>query len=460
MSTWSSLDPRATAAWTEFAATGAAEADNERFQKRLHRPGWVHAYPPVVFREAAADEVTELGLRLAELVSDFPRRAFGEDLEAWAGYLGVPAEDAELMISALRHPRTGRAATAIMRPDLVVTDDGLRLVELNVSTPMGGMSTIAPYTEATLDSEYARFLAARGLTPEAAATSHVWLDMFVGLLREHETERPLHVFEAIANPADSDSGRRFFVDMIRSGGYEISCGLVTDLELDEEGASFEGRRVDVVVTMYTWHETKKHVPPALTRRLMELDIAEKIDFIGAPATALHDNKGNLALLTEPEFDHLLSDEERSLARAHVPETFRLRADTLDRALAEREELICKPASAYGGKDLAFGFTQDDGQWRVLLTERLADPNETYVLQRRLRPAVVDVPGADPAGREVVLAPLVFGGRFAGTFLRQAPPRSASAINASSGAEAAGVLTFEPYPAPPHSPPSPSSYKEL
>ncbi|GHD56841.1 hypothetical protein ACFQL8_03515 [Streptomyces goshikiensis] len=446
MSAWSSLDPRATDAWADFIASGgeagaaAAAADAERFQARLHRPGWVHMYPPPVLHKAAAEEVAEVGVRLAGLVTAFPRRVFGDDLGAWAAYLGIPAEDADLMAQALRHPRTGRAATAVMRPDLVVTDDGLKLVELNVSTPMGGLSTLAPYTAATLDSAFGRFLAGRGLTPGGPATSRIWLDMLAGLVRV-PADRPLRVFEAIANPADIDSGRRFFVDMIRSGGYEISCGLIADLELTDEGVFFEGERIDAVVTMYTWHETKNHVPPALTRRLMELDRALKVDFIGAPATALYDNKANLALFSEPEFEALLTEEERALVRAHVPPTFRLRADTLDRAVAGREELICKPASAYGGKDMAFGFASDDAAWRALMAERLADPRERYVLQRRLRPAVVVLPGANPPGREMVLAPLVFGGRYAGTFLRQAPPRPESTINASSGAEAAAVLTF-------------------
>lgn len=427
-------------AWTDFAATGEAETDRKEFTERIHRPGWTHMYPPQIFSAEAAQEMTTVALRLSELISSVPRRIFGDDLDAWVGYLGIPAEDARLMCEALRRPHLARVATSFMRPDLVVTDEGLKLVELNVATSLGGLSTCAPYTRATRDSTYARFLKARGLHVESPDTSKVWLEVFADLVQRHG-DGPLHVFEATADPADIDGGRRFFVDMIRSAGYQVSCGLVHDLELTDDGVHFEGARIDAIFTAYTWHETKHFVPPALTRRLMELDTEGKVDFIGSPAAALYDNKANLALLFDDAFADVLGEEERALVQAHVPATFRLREDTLDRATAEREQLLCKPASAYGGKDIVFGHATDEDRWRAVLDERLQDATERYVLQRRMPPAVVGLPGVTPPEREVVLAPLVFGGRCAGVFLRQALPRPESTINASSGAESAGVLTF-------------------
>lgn len=434
---WSALDPRAVTAWADFEATGEADLDRKEFTERIHRAGWTHPYPPQLLTAEAAEETGTVGARLAELISGFPRRVFGDDHRAWARYLGVTAADAELICEALASPRLARVATAFMRPDLVVTDAGLKLVELNVATSLGGLSTCAPYLAATRDSAYARFLAARGLCVEAPDTSRVWLEVF-GSLTERHTDGPLHVFEAVADPEDIDSGRRFFVDMVRSAGHEVSCGLVHDLHLTDEGAFFEGRRIDAVFTAYTWHETRRFVPPALTRRLMDLDAARKVDFIGSPAAALYDNKANLALLFE--YAHLLTDEERALVERHVPETFRLTRQTLERAVADREQLLCKPTAAFGGKDMTYGLALDDTAWRTLLMEHLRERDERHVLQYRVPPAVVDLPGASPPAREVVLAPLVFGGRFAGTFLRQAPPREESVINASSGAESAGVLS--------------------
>jgi hypothetical protein len=441
---WSWLDSQALAAWDDFTAAQDTEDDRERFQKTLRRPDWDTAYPPPVLTTDAAHEIATAGTHLAELISQFPRRVFGDDLTAWADYLGVPAEDTALITEALQQPRLRHIATAFMRPDLVLTDDGLKLVELNVATSLGGLSTLAPYTAATRASSYAAFLADRGLHVDAPDTAKIWLEVFAGLVRSRGT-KPLHVFEATADPADLDGGRRFFAEMIRSAGHRISHGLITDLDLTDTGVTYENEPVDAIFTAYTWHETKQFVPPTLTRKLMELDTAGHVDFIGSPAAALHDNKGNLALLHAPEFTHLLTPHEQTLITTYIPETFRLRPHTLDQAIAQREHLICKPASAYGGKNLEFGFTRTDTEWRTLLQSRLDDPHERYVLQQRQHPAVVPVPGAEPpTGREVVLAPLIFGGTYAGIFLRQAPPRPQSTINASNGAEVAAVLTFQPH----------------
>ncbi|MFD7922989.1 hypothetical protein ACFV3R_27685 [Streptomyces sp. NPDC059740] len=442
MSAWDWLDPRAVAAWREFDGGEAVAADRRAFQERLSRPGWVHTYPPQVLTESAVGTTTSVALQLSALICDFPRRVFGDDLTGWAHWLGLPEADVELTTEALRRPHLAGIATAFQRPDMVVTDEGLKLVELNVAASLGGLSTCAPYAAAAADSAYAGHLAARGLQMHATDTSRVWLEVFGRLVRRRPADgAPVRVFEATANPADTAGGRRFFADMVRSAGYAFSGGLVHDLELTDDGAFFEGERVHAVFTGYTWHEAKRFVPPALTRRLVELDTAGKVDFVGSPAAALHDNKANLALLFDPAHAGLLDARERDLVERYVPETFTLAPGTEERALDGRADLLCKPASAYGGKDIVFGCVLSDQEWAAELRKRLADPTERYVVQRRVRPARVVLPGLDPAEREMVLAPLVFGGEVAGIFVRHAPPRPDSTINTSSGAEAAGALTL-------------------
>lgn len=73
-----------------------------------------------------------------------------------------------------------------------------------------------------------------------------------------------------------------------------------------------------------------------------LGTARTIDLVGSPATALFDHKANLELLTTHR--DLLDPAEQTLVSQHVPETFRLTESTMERAVAERERLVCKPGS--------------------------------------------------------------------------------------------------------------------
>jgi glutathionylspermidine synthase len=437
------MDERYLAAWQLIRGrpelSDVLAADRQALEQALHRPGWSYAYPPPVLSAAAEAELESAGPALARLITDLPQRVFGEDFQAWANFLGVYGEDAQLVVAAAATPRFRDRALLFMRPDLIVTEQGLRLVELNVSTPLGGLSTHDPYRRVIGGLQVARLLDEQGVRLRAPEMAPIWLAALARAIGERSS--PCTVFEATANPADLDSGRRFLLDLLESGGYRVCAGLVTDLQLGDDGVHYQGNRIDVVYTAYTWYETKRYVPAGLTSQLMELDRRNQVAFINAPATALFDSKANLELLTGPQHRHLMTAPERKLVERYVPETFRLTSDSYQRALEEQHELICKPALAYGGKGVSYGPAMSSSAWRSLLDERLAESHEeAYVCQACVAVAAVQVPALDTAPRNISLGPLVFGGRYAGTFYRQLPARSGSVINASQGAEVGAVLT--------------------
>jgi hypothetical protein len=103
--------------------------------------------------------------------------------------------------------------------------------------------------------------------------------------------------------------------------------------------------------------------------------------------------------------------------------------------------VCKPALAYGGKGVSYGPAIPAPEWRSLLSDRLQDPTgETYICQQYLSLAELPVPTLDDGPRQICFGPLVFGGRYAGTFYRQLPSSNHAVINASNGAEVAGTFT--------------------
>jgi uncharacterized circularly permuted ATP-grasp superfamily protein len=154
------------------------------------------------------------------------------------------------------------------------------------------------------------------------------------------------------------------------------------------------------------------------------------------------SKACLALLSDARFDRLFDDEQNAVRRAHVPWTRVLREekvdfegrshDVFDLARKSRERFVIKPTSGYGGRDVMIGCETVQDAWE----QRLDDAAESFgewTIQ-----AYVDIPEEffpvvgpkllfEP--RKVNLNPYLFGGRYAGSFVRLSKE---SVINVSVG----------------------------
>ncbi len=101
-------------------------------------------------------------------------------------------------------------------------------------------------------------------------------------------------------------------------------------------------------------------------------------------------KATFALLDDPEHAHLFSVAEISALRRHIPWTRKLRdgvttyrgrpIDLFDFAAANREKLVLKPNSDYGGKGVVLGWEGDEARWQQALYDAI---DGSFVLQERV-----------------------------------------------------------------------------
>ncbi len=105
------------------------------------------------------------------------------------------------------------------------------------------------------------------------------------------------------------------------------------------------------------------------------------------ATALHGNKCLFALMSDPANAAWFSSEEREAIDRHVPWTRIVTeaargpgeapVDTLRR---DRERLVLKPATDFGGRGVVLGWRAGEAEWDAALAEALRRP---YVVQARV-----------------------------------------------------------------------------
>ena len=154
------------------------------------------------------------------------------------------------------------------------------------------------------------------------------------------------------------------------------------------------------------------------------------------------SKACLALLSDARFDRLFDDEQNAVRRAHVPWTRVLRdgkvdfegrrCDLFELARKSREIFVIKPTSGYGGRDVMIGNETEPGAWDDRLDRAAESPGE-WTIQAFVDIPEEEFPVMDPdlvfESRKVNLNPYLFGGLYAGSFVRLS---TNSVINVSVG----------------------------
>ncbi len=154
------------------------------------------------------------------------------------------------------------------------------------------------------------------------------------------------------------------------------------------------------------------------------------------------SKACLALLSDARFDRLFSDEQNEVRRAHVPWTRVLREEKVDfegrlhdvfeLARSNKDLFVIKPTSGYGGRDVMIGRETEAGAWDERLDHAAQNPVE-WTMQAYVQIPEEEFPVFEPdlrfEKRKVNLNPYLFGGRYAGSFVRLS---TRSVINVSVG----------------------------
>ncbi|HZR51023.1 MAG TPA: hypothetical protein VFB06_16085, partial [Streptosporangiaceae bacterium] len=119
-----------------------------------------------------------------------------------------------------------------------------------------------------------------------------------------------------------------------------------------------------------------------------------------------------------------------------------RADLLDYAMAQQNELVLKPSLGREGIGVVLGWEQSPEQWRMLITS-VADP--WYVIQQRVRPELELFPDED--GELIPWIPVwgLFTGSpgYGGIYVRAVIDSGTGIINQALGAFAGCCLSPGP-----------------
>ncbi len=357
------------------------------------------------------------------------------DDERLQAELALPTFEDSLVRVSPGYPRPLR----ICRLDAFLTGDQVKFLEFNADSPAGiGYTDVLheglreaislPRVDAEFDTAYA---------PMLPLLTETLLDAYRSMRADGRAELPESPRLALVDTPGSPSVPEFRIicEAAGRGGIEAMHATTSELAYDGQVLSAGGEPVQLVYRR------------ALIDDLVEGDLTAAyrdgaVCVVNPPRARVANNKKLMALLDDPRFAHLVEPREAEVIAATIPWTRILRpgrvtygqweVDLLDFVSHNRPRLVLKPASEYGGHDVALGMETEQAEWDRIIAEHAESADfivQEYVpVPEEMFPTVEDG-HVQMRLKRFNINPFGIGGRYAGMITRISDQ---AVINVSAG----------------------------
>lgn len=226
-----------------------------------------------------------------------------------------------------------------------------------------------------------------------------------------------------------------------SKGYKTTIADPRELQYKSGKLYHKGFRVHLVYRRVIFDELMERLDEV--QDLLRAYKDKAICMVNPLRSRLASSQSIFSLLTTPEFDRFFSENENTLKQQLLPWT-RCLADAedfygrrkgfiIDFLKDEKEDLILKPnGSSHGSRRVHIGRETPDSEWNVAVDKAMKETD--WVMQEYVSVPIMTVPEVvnqklDFLYKKYNFNMLVFGGKFAGGFVRLSDE---SVINVASG----------------------------
>jgi hypothetical protein len=405
-------------------------------------------WPTFVNRENR-NRFREVSLKMWELLKSIPRRVFGYDFEKMSRFYELPVQTIKLQFEGVD---VSHLENLVGRGDFILSAVGLKCLEYNFSAGLGGWQV--PIWESLYLNNplIGRFFKEYGVKTIADNLILQFLEHVVQSVSKEISNRGGKLNTAIVSAGlgeDTNSTQSYlnllYKDALRQKNAALQGKVhmcdYPDLDIADGFVFHKGEKIHTLVEFYMGS-----VPPGI----MEVFKAGNIRIMNGPITNIMSSKLNLALLSDHESTDVFTREEREFIDRHVPWTRKIapvassiEGNTIrlvDYILSNREKLVIKPGSDYGGKGVCVGIKATEHQWKESVETALCEKN--WVAQE----FVESSPGLYQSGatgydiHDMSWGFFVFGSRYAGVWVRVLPRKNnKGVINCHQGASVSVVF---------------------
>jgi glutathionylspermidine synthase len=345
-----------------------------------------------------------------------------------------PREDALVRIDP-RFPQ----AIRVSRLDAFLHDYDVKFLEFNTDSPAGMAWTDMLYEALRRKVELPRVSEAfhTAYTPVLPAVVDTLLDAYRAS-RGNQPDLPEKPRLAVADVAGTPTATEFHLvcRFAEQAGLETVVATLDEISYDGSRLMVQGAPVHLVYRRALVETLTAESPLAIAAREGRAVVVNPF------RVHVASNKKILALLQDERFEHLVSGAEAQTIRKTLPWTRILRRgrttygnwrfELLSLVCDNRERLVLKPATDYGGRGVMLGIETDQDVWEAAIEEH-ADSGD-FVVQEYVPIPEEMFPSIEDGRVQMRLKrfninPYCVGGRYVGMMTRISDQ---AVINVSAG----------------------------
>jgi len=409
-----------------------------RFSERLEKTKFRYGrfaiptfYKPHLLTPKQEHLLKRVALTLAQVINNATRLYFEEGHLSYMFRLNPEA--AELVKIDPGYSQN----VVFSRFDALLEGESLKLVELNCDSPAGAAYADQVESALLLEEPIQDFIQEYHL----AGMTRVQ-NILNGLLATYEEfggfETP-HIAIVDWRTVRTLPEFEYLKDFFESKGYKTTIADPRELQYKGGKLYHKGFRIHLVYRRVIFDELMERLDEVQDFIKAYRDHA--VCVVNPLRSRLASTKALLSILTNPEYDHFFTENENKIKREHIPWTRRLtdaedfygrkKIYLIDFLKDEKETLVLKPSSSYGGKDVKIGRETRDEDWNATIDRALKGD---WVVQEYVNIPILTVPTVvnnklDFAYKKFNFNMLVFGGKYAGGFTRLSDQ---SVINVAHG----------------------------
>lgn len=388
--------------------------------------------------------IEELSVGLTSLALSLPERFFGNDPNKLAEYYGFEVDLARLFGELLDDPH--HMAGHFCRGDYILTPDGFRCLELNISASLGGWESSTWGWRYEQIPAVADILATHGGSHRVRDT---FRQMHRHVIRHSQKNLKLDGTMNVVLAVRPGMASQTVVDDYLANAYQEVLGQETTfskgrliicnhekLSIRNGLVYFEDLQVHAVVQ--DWEES-------FTQELFACMMAGAINVYNGPLTRLLSDKRSLALLSEYSHSGLFSKAESQWIDRGVPWTRDMNPGPVDfegsstdlgeLLSANRERFVIKAANSSRGLDVFLGKSCSTSEWEEAVSAAF-EADRPWIAQECVEslPMFFQHGESGACPHDVIWGFFTFGREYGGGFLRVMPSDRTGVVNTAQGAQ--------------------------